>query len=235
MSEPNEPGPEQPVGGTDHSGVRMFLRPISTPLPMGFMGLGGASALLAGLQLGWVPVRQTTQLGIAIVLVAVPLQLIASVMGYLARSAAAATGIGTLAVSWLTIGVLTALSSPGARSPLTGYLLFYLGAAVLVSALVAATGTLLPALVLALTAVRFGLTGIYQYYGGNYWKHLAGWAGIVLSGLAVYAALALELEGTWHRTVLPTLRYGAARTAVAGRRGTTGEIVRSEPGVRDRL
>lgn len=77
-------------GGT---GVRIMLRPITIPLPMRFLGLAGASALLAGLQLGWLPVRQSHQPGIAIVLVALPLQLIASVMGYLARSAAAATGL----------------------------------------------------------------------------------------------------------------------------------------------
>lgn len=217
------------------AGIRMLLRPITTPLPMGFLGLAGGTTLLSGLQLGWIPVPQSRQIGIAIVLVAVPLQLIASVMGYLARSAAAATGIGTLAVSWLTIGVLTALAPAGARSPLQGYLLFYLGAAVLVSALVAATGTGLPALVLALAAVRFALTGIYQYFGGTRWEHVAGWTGIALAALAVYAALAIELEDTVKRTVLPTLRFGSARTAVSAREGTEARDVSSEAGVRDRL
>lgn len=223
---------------TDDSGpigVRMLLRPIASPLPMGFLGLAGASTLLAGLQLGWVPVRQSHQLGIAIVLVAVPLQLIASVMGYLARSAAAATGVGTLAVSWLTIGVLTALNAPGARSPLQGYLLFYLGAAVMVSAVVAGTGTLLPALVLAVTAVRFAVTGIYQYDGGIGWKYAAGWIGIGLAALAVYAALAIELEDTLHRTVLPTLRFGSARTDVSARTGPDPGDLATEAGVRRRL
>jgi len=212
-----------------------MLRPMATPLPMGFLGLAGASSLLAGLQLGWVPVSQSHQLGIAIVLVTVPLQLIASVMGYLTRSATAATGLGTLAVSWLAIGVLTALTAPGARSPLQGYLLFYIGAAVLVSAIVAFAGTVLPALVLASAAVRFVVTGIYQYYGGSGWKYASGWIGIGLAALAIYAALAMELEDTLNRTVLPTLRFGRVRLAASAHSGVEPADLTTEPGVRRRL
>lgn len=37
------------------------------------------------------------------------------------------------------------------------------------------------------------------------------WVGIVLAGVALYAALALELEGTRERTVLPVGRRGAGQ------------------------
>lgn len=95
-------------------------------------------------------------------------------------------------------------------------MVFYLAAAGFVSALVAVVAKLVPALVLGLTAARFAITGIYEYYGGTGWMHLAGWIGVALAAVAIYAVLALELEGLRHRTILPTLRDGSARTALSG-------------------
>jgi len=225
----------EPGNTTAERMSRVFLRPIANPLPMAFVGLAGATTMLSAIQLGWLPVLQSKQVGLVVVLIAVPLQLIACVMGFLSRDPVAATGVGTLAVSWLTIGVLTLLGVPGARSKTLGFVLFYLAAAVFVSALVAAVGKLVPALVLGLTAARFTITGVYQYYGGTGWMHLAGWIGVALAAVAIYAVLALELEGLRHRTILPTLRYGSARTAISGDDGTPiGAAVR-EAGVRSQL
>lgn len=215
--------------------ARIFLRPIGNPLPMGFIGLAGATTVLAALQLGWIPVTEASQVGLVIVLVAVPLQVIASIMGYLARDAVAATGIGTLAVSWLTIGVLTALGPPGARSKVLGLVLFYLAAAVLVSAVVAALGKVIAAVVLALTSARFVFTGVYQYFGGTTWSHVSAWIGIGLAAVAVYAVIALELESLLHRTVLPTLRHGAGEVVVSGQGAEPLGDPIHEAGVRGQL
>lgn len=39
--------------------TRVFLRPLATPLPLGFLGLFFATMLMAGLELGWVPVADS--------------------------------------------------------------------------------------------------------------------------------------------------------------------------------
>ena len=214
---------------------RIFLRPIANPLPMAFVGLGGATVALSALQLGWVSTAEVAKVGLLVVLVAVPLQALASVMGFLGRDPVGATGAGTLAVSWAAIGFVTLLSPPGARSQVLGLVLFYLAAVLLVSAIVAAVGKGLPALVLAVTTARLTLTGGYEYYGGAAWMHAAGWVGVALAALAVYAVLALELEGVHHRPVLPTLRFAAARQAVIGDGSAAIGPADREPGVREQL
>lgn len=173
---------------------RILLRPIANPLPLGFVGLAGATVMLSGLQLGWIPMTEKSKVGLLIMLVAVPVQLIACVMGFLARDPAAATGVGTLAVSWLAIGAATFTGAPGARSLALGVLLFYLAAAVLVSAVVASFGKLLVPLVLGITAARFAVTGVYQYVGGTVWMRAAGWIGVALAAVAVLAIAALEVR-----------------------------------------
>ncbi len=214
--------------------ARIFLRPIVNPLPMGFVGLAGATIMLSAAQLGWVPVAQSADVGLVVVLVAVPLQLIAAVMGFLTRDAVASTGLGTLAVSWLIIGVLTLIGPAGGRSRTLGFILFYLSAAVLLSATVAALGKLVPALVLMLTTARFAVTGIYEYLGGTGWEHAAGWIGVALAALALYAVLAMELENLRHEPVLPMLRSGSGRAVFKGAVPPLGDVER-EAGVRQQL
>ena len=215
--------------------MRIVLRPLASPLPLGFLGLAGGTIVLTGQQLGWVPSVTSHLVAVAILLVAVPLQLIACLMGFLGRDPVAATGMGTQAAAWATTGVLTLLSPPGGRNPVLGLILFYLAAAVLVSALVAATGKGLVAVVLAVATARFALTGVYEFLGGRGWMTAAGWIGGALCVIALYAALAFELESMQHRTVLPTLRRGAARRASTAEGLSTAGAAHREAGVREQL
>jgi len=214
----------------DHS--RIFLRPIANPMPMGLLGLAGGTTALSALQLGWVPTAQTSQVGLVVLAVAVPLQLVATVMGFLSRDAVVATGFGTLAVTWLTIGLITASSTPGSRSKVLGLMLFYLAAAVLVSAVAASLSKLVPALVLAVAAARFAVTGVYEYFGTAGSMHTAGWIGVALGALALYAALAIEIESALHRTILPTGRIGAGRRALVADGMDAVGVPHREAGVR---
>ena len=59
---------------------------------------------------------------------------------------------------------------------------------------------------LATSAVRFALTGLYQLTAGSGWKEVAGLAGIVLCAIAAYAAAALLIEDARGSTVLPVGR-----------------------------
>jgi succinate-acetate transporter protein len=215
--------------------VRIVLRPLASPLPLGFIGLGAGTTVLAGFQLGWLPTTQAPAAAAAVLVVAVPLQLLASILAFLARDPAAATAMGTLAATWAAIGVLTLLGPSGGRSPALGLLLFFLAAAVLLSALVAASSKLLVALVLAVATVRFALTATSEYVGGPGWSHAAGWLGVALGALALVAAAVLEVEGARRGLVRASGRRGAGRVALTGTGTEPLGAVTHEAGVRDQL
>ncbi len=63
--------------------ARIMLRPVGSPLPLGFTALGAASLVLTGLQLAWLPQDESHQVAIVVLAFAVPLELLASVFGFL--------------------------------------------------------------------------------------------------------------------------------------------------------
>lgn len=215
--------------------VRVFLRPLGTPVPLGFLGLAVATVLVSSLQLGWIPAAEQHQVGLAAVAFAIPLQGVASVLCFLGRDAPAGAGIGVQAATWLALGLLLLTGTPGARSDTTSVLLFAAAAALLPPAATAALGKIVPALVLAATAARFALTGVYEAVGGLGWERAAGWEGIALAGLALYASLALDLEAALRRPFLPLGRWHSGREALEpGLREDPATLAR-EPGVRQQL
>ena len=71
--------------------------PSADPLPLGFLALAGGTLLVSGLQLGWLAGRHRAATSRWILLAfVVPLQLVASVFGFLARDIVAGTGMGLL-------------------------------------------------------------------------------------------------------------------------------------------
>ena len=202
-------------------GARVVLRPLATPLPLGFLALVLATTTFAALQLGWIPPEQGRVAAITAVAATVPLQLLASVVGFLARDPVAATGMGVLTGTWAVVGLTTYTSPPGSTSAGLGVLLVTAGLAMFVPA-VSGLAKLVPAAVMGLAGVRFVVTGIYELEASPAWKNAAGWVGLALAVLALYAALALELEASHGRTILPLGRRGPVDVAV-------------EPGVRPQL
>jgi uncharacterized protein len=206
--------PEQPP-------TQVMLRPLATPLPLGFLALMLATTVFSAVQLGWIPPTEGRVAGLTAVFATVPLQLLASVMGFLARDPVAATGMGVLTGTWAVVGLTTLTSPPGAVSVGLGVFLLVAGASMLVPA-VSAGAKLVPGAVMGLAGVRFAVTGGFHLTASPDWKAAAGWVGLALAVLALYAALALELEGAQGRMVLPLGRRAPAEPA-------------GEPGVRPQL
>jgi uncharacterized protein len=201
--------------------THVVLRPLATPLPLGFLALVLATVAFSAVQLGWVPPSEGRVAALTALVATVPLQLLAAVMGFLARDPVAATGMGVLTGTWAVVGITTVTSPPGAVSDGLGVVLVVAGICMLVPA-VSAGSKLVPAAVMALAGVRFAVTGAYQLTGSAGWRSAAGWVGLALAVVALYAALALELEGSHRRTILPL-----------GRRGATS--ISDDPGVRPQL
>ena len=214
---------------------RLTLRPIASPLPLGFLALAVATFTLAGLQLDWIGPAQQQDAGLVILTFAVPLQGLSSIYGFLARDSAAGTGMALQAGGWLSIGAATFSSRPGQTSGALGLVLVGAGTALLVPAVTASMSKILASVVMALTAVRFYLTGTYELSSLAGWKEAAGITGVILAAVALYAGLAFELEDSRGATVLPTLRRGAGAKALAGDLPDEIAGVHHEAGVRRKL
>lgn len=214
--------------------VRVVLRPVGTPLPLGFLALAVATTAFAAVQLGWVPLDQGRVAALAALLFTVPLQLVACVFGFLARDPVAGTGMGVLAGTWAVVGATTLTSPPGSSSPGLGVVLIAAAACLLVPA-AAARGKLVAAAVMALSAVRFAVTGVAEATGSDAWLVGAGGVGLVLALVALYAAAGFEFEDVRRRTVLPLARSGDGAAALRGAPREQVSAVAHEAGVREQL
>jgi uncharacterized protein len=220
---------------TSAAAARITLRPMASPLPLGMLALAVGTFTLAGLQLGWIPLSQSRAAGLVILAFVVPLQTVSFIYGFLARDPAPSTGMALTAGGWFSIGLVTATWHPGQTSPALGLLLIGAATAMLVPAVTASLTKLLASFVMLLTAVRFYLTGAYEMSSAAGWKTAAAVAGLVLAATAAYAGLAFELEDSRGATVLPTLRRGPGRTALAGSLADEVAGIQHEAGVRRNL
>jgi succinate-acetate transporter protein len=234
------PAPAQAVARAELAGrlndiTRINLRPMGSPMPIGFIGLAGATLVLAAMNLGWIPPSEAHTVAIVMIAFTFPLQAAASIFGMLTRDGVAATGMGVLAGTWLTTGIVMATSPPGSTSDALGVLLLVAATAMLLPAIGASFGKLVPAAVLSVAALRFASSGVYQLNGSTAWEQITGWTGMVLGILALYAALAALVENARGRTVLPLGRRQNGKMAAEGGFAEQVVDVTHEPGVRAQL
>lgn len=220
--------------GTEVSPVRVVLRPLANPLPLGFLALSGATLLVAGLQLGWLKASDGTSVALILLAFVAPAQIAVSILGFMARDVVAGTGMGILAGTWLSVALVMLTSPPGSTSSALGLLLLLAGVAMLIPASTAAATKLIATAVLGTTALRFAVTGIFELTGSSAWEHVAGIIGLGLCGIAIYAALAMSLEDGRARTVLPTGRRSGGPGLSSGIEAQVSAVER-EAGVRRQL
>lgn len=226
---PDDEAPDTPYG------ARIFLRPLATPLSLGFLGTFFSTMLLTGIELGWVPTREYHKLALGVLVFTVPLQLISCVYGFLTRDTVCATGMGVQAGVWAVIGLDHLFSRPSSTTSALGLMLVMGAFAVAMPAIGAATSKRLAAAVMFMTAVRWSVTAGYEFSSSPTWKTAGGAAGILLAVLALYASLAFEIEDQRRSTVLPTFRSGAGKQAIEAPMRMQVDHVANEAGVRKQL
>jgi succinate-acetate transporter protein len=215
--------------------TRIVLRPLGSPVALGFAGLSAATFAVAGLQVGWVAPTEGKNVALAAMLFAFPAQVIAGVLAFLGRDGVVGTAMTELGLIWLVVGVTLRTSPPGSTSGGLGLFLIFACATMAISALVSTQSKLVAAAIFATASLRFGLTAVYELSGRHAWEDAAGVVGLVLAALALYGAAASELEESRRGEVLPLGRRGEAARAVAGGFGEQVRPVATEPGVRTRL
>jgi len=174
--------------------TRIVLRPIGSGLPLGFFSFGIGMLLLACAGIGWIPVDEQKDLGMILIAFVFPLELLATVMVFLARDTLGATTLGLFATSWLALGWSDYASPPGQTSVTLGIYLFGFATTVLLLALMATQGKPFFSVLLVAAAARMVLTGVYEVGGSQRWYEIAGGLGLAISALALYGGTALGLE-----------------------------------------
>ena len=195
-------------------------------------GLAVASLVQSGLDLHWLALDQTRDVGLILLTVPFLLQIVACVFAYLARDGAAGAALGLLSATWLAQGVIHVTSTPGSRSGALGLMLLTAGAVLLTSSIAVAVSKPLTATVVLLAALRFIASGVYYLGGPGFWQNAGGIVGLGVVGFAIYSVLAFELEDLLHHPALPTFRRGRGAAAISDDPGSAIDGVVSEPGVR---
>lgn len=212
--------------------TRIVLRPLASPLPLGILALAFGSILLTALQLQWLPPVDGSQVGVVVLVLVVPLELMAAVVAFLIRDVVMATGLGLLVGGWSASSVLLLMGRPGELSPVLGTVAIALGVALLVPAVSAAAEKPAAAALFVVAAGRFGLTAAYELGAGDHWATASGAVGIVLVTTAAYSALAFALEDARHHAVLPVSRRATSASALSGDMSAQLEDLATEAGVR---
>lgn len=235
MSQPAPAPGSMPASAETAAATRIFLRPLATPLPLGFLGLFFATMLLAGVQLGWVPAGQQKYLAVAILALTVPVQFVACIYGFLVRDLVAGTGMGLLAGSWGALALILLLTPPGSQNAGVAWILVLAGTILTIPSVAAAKTKVLATAVIQMTALRFWVTAVYEWGAPHAWETAAGAVGVALGVLALYASLAFELEDQRRATVLPTFRRRTGVTAMTGGLAQQVDEAHNEAGIRKQL
>ena len=168
-----------------------------------------------------------------------PLELVATIVAFLARDTLGATTLGLFTTSWLDAGLaLPRVAGRATTSVTVGIYLFGFATAVVLLALISTLGKPFFSLLLLLSAARMVLSGYYEVGGAQSWERISGGVGIALCALAMYGGTALALEDApaspataalpprQRRPGVPRANEGAARAA---RKRAGGEAAAMTP------
>jgi hypothetical protein len=164
-----------------------------------------------------------------------PAQLLSAVMAFLTRDTPGSTVLALLSCSWLGLGLAFLTLPPGATSGAIGLYLMGLTAALLIFGLVAMLGKRLFGLAMLIGVPRYLLIALYELNGHQGLERASGIVGLVLTGVAAYGGLALLVEDSLKRTILPIGRRGRSRLSLEGALEHQIDQLPNEPGVRSQL
>jgi hypothetical protein len=221
-------------GGRHREQTRIVLRPIGSGLPLGFYSFGVGMLLLACSAIGWIPAAEQKDVGMMLMAFVFPLELLATVMAFLARDTLGATTLGLFTTSWLTLGWLEISSPPGSKSITLGIYLFGFGTAAFLLALISTRAKPFFSVLLLAAVARMITVGVYETGGSHEWYKLSGAVGLALAALAMYGGTALGLEDARQQELLPLFRRGGADEAFQGFEAQLDRL-EAEPGVRQQL
>ncbi|TGB18815.1 hypothetical protein E4099_01395 [Streptomyces palmae] len=193
--------------------TRITLRPIASPMPLGFFTVAIASVMTGCMQLGIFEAEARGAVALC-VLPAFVLQLLVSVLAFGARDVIAATLMGVFAGSWLAYALVMFSGAAEGLRVLGVFNLAFLCFGALMTTVTRPKRALWWVLVVSLP--RWAATGLSGLTGAEWLTRTSGALGILVALVAMYAAFALMLEDMRSEEVLPIGRSGPAYTAMEG-------------------
>ncbi|MER7569092.1 GPR1/FUN34/YaaH family transporter [Streptomyces sp. NPDC097941] len=238
MSTSPESSPERAEPAGRHfepdlrSMTRINLRPIASPMPVGFFAVAIASIIVGSMQLGFFGDDAHRAVALTI-LPAFILQLIVSILAFGARDVLAATLMACFSGTWLASSLVLALDPPAGPKVL-GVLNLVFAVFALLMATVANRKRAMW-FVLCVAVPRFTVAALFNFTGAAWLGYVSGALGLLLAGVAMYAAFALMLEDMRGQEVLPIGRRGPAYDAVEGDLAVQLRNLERQAGVRRTL
>ncbi|WP_328967842.1 GPR1/FUN34/YaaH family transporter [Streptomyces sp. NBC_00239] len=212
--------------------TRINLRPIASPMPLGFFTIAIASVMTGCLQLGIFD--ETARSAVALtVLPAFALQLLVSFLAFGARDVIAATLMAVFAGSWLPYSLIMLSGAADGLQVLGVFNLALLCFGALMTAVTRPKRALW--FVLAVSLPRWAATGLAGITGVEWLTRMSGALGLVVALVAMYTAFALMLEDMRSEQVLPIGRSGPAHLAVEGDLSVQLRNLERQAGVRRTL
>ncbi|MEU1076158.1 MULTISPECIES: GPR1/FUN34/YaaH family transporter [unclassified Streptomyces] len=212
--------------------TRITLRPIASPMPLGFFTIAIASVMTGCLQLGFFDEAARPAVAYT-VLPAFVLQLLVSVLAFGARDVIAATLMAVFAGSWLPYSLVMLTGADDGLQVLGVFNLALLCFGALMTAVTRPKRALW--FVLAVSLPRWAATGLAGITGAEWLTRTSGALGFVVALVAMYTAFALMLEDMRSEQVLPIGRSGPAHLAVEGDLGVQLRNLERQAGVRRTL
>jgi uncharacterized protein len=122
-----EDGEEQRLENKDpqrqiEDATRIVLKPLASPLPLGFFAFGIGSILQSALQFGFIPQEEIQNVALLFGAFVFPLELLAAIVAFPFRETVGATALSMIAFSWLGTAFVTYASAPSPTSPSVGIL-----------------------------------------------------------------------------------------------------------------
>jgi succinate-acetate transporter protein len=215
--------------------VNIVLRPFASSIPMADFSFAIGNLLYAGFLLGWIPKSEASSVAVLLLAFVTPLQLFASVMGFLSRDTGGGTAFGLFGSSWLVAGI--GLLRTGGTKPSAANGLFMLGLAVslvLLAGIIFSSKPLLGALLAVAVLRTIGMAGVeYGWHGAV--PFTTGILGLILSVMGAYAGLAFLLEDVRLEPSPLALRWGTGKKAMEGRTDDQISLLTREAGIRREL
>ncbi|MEV6552312.1 GPR1/FUN34/YaaH family transporter [Streptomyces sp. NPDC051597] len=212
--------------------TRITLRPIASPMPLGFFTIAIASVMTGCLQLGFFDEAARPAVAYT-VLPAFVLQLLVSVLAFGARDVIAATLMAVFAGSWLPYSLVMLTGADDGLQVLGVFNLALLCFGALMTAVTRPKRALW--FVLAVSLPRWAATGLAGITGAEWLTRTSGALGLLVALVAMYTAFALMLEDMRSEQVLPIGRSGPAHLAVEGDLGVQLRNLERQAGVRRTL
>ena len=215
--------------------TRIVVRPLASALPLGFFAFAIGTTLLATVELKWIPKSESLAVVIVLLGYVAPLEFIPCIFGFLSRDTGAATTMGIFSMGWVVLGLNFLMFGTAAKSTTLGIFMILDSLAIFSLSFASMSAKPLMGVILSLSAVRFLLAAVIQLGGGTAVSIAAGAVGLLTGVLALYGGLALLLEDTRQKSVLPVLRRRAAEQSLEGTLHDQLARLEKEAGVRQQL